>query len=34
MALGDHALETVIAVPGFDVQDYVVTFALTSDACG
>jgi hypothetical protein len=34
MALGDHTLETVIAVPGFDVQDYLVTFTLTPDACG
>jgi hypothetical protein len=34
MALGDHTLETVIAVPGFDVQDYLVTFTLARDACG
>lgn len=33
MALGDHTLETVIAVPGFDVQDYLVTFTLAPDAC-
>ena len=34
ISLGDHTLETVIAVPGFDVQDYLVTFTLTPDACG
>jgi len=30
---GDHTLETVIAVPSFDTQDYLVTFTLTPDAC-
>jgi hypothetical protein len=34
MALGDHTLETLISVPGFDVQDDLVTFTLTPDACG
>jgi hypothetical protein len=34
IAVGDHTLETVIAVPGFEVQDYPVTFTLTPDACG
>jgi hypothetical protein len=34
MVLGDHMLETVIAVPGFALQDYVVTLTLTPDACG
>jgi hypothetical protein len=33
LALGNHTLETVISVQGYAVQDYLVTFTLTPDAC-
>jgi hypothetical protein len=34
IAVGEHSLETVVTVTGFEPQDYLVTFTLTPDACG